>query len=248
MTDIQPHIQCRAEDAAKYAILPGDPQRVERVKRFLTDAREIAFNREYKSVVGYYKGVRIIVVSTGIGGASTGIAVEELRNIGVKSMIRIGSCGSLQENVRLGDLIIVNGAVRDEGTTKAYVESIYPAIPDTELMCAAIEAAKSKGIVYHVGRARSHDSFYTEKEEQIDNYWTGKGILGADMETAALFTIGGLRGIRTASVLNTVVEYKGDLKEEINQYVDGAARMAKGEENEILVALEACVRLENMQN
>lgn len=246
MTNLQPHIQCGMEDTAKYAVLPGDPQRVERIKKFLTDVREIAFNREYKSIIGYYKGVKIIVVSTGIGGASTGIAVEELRNIGVQAMIRIGSCGALQEDVHLGELIIVNGAVRDEGTTKAYIDSIYPAIPDTDLLCAVIDAAKSRGVPYHVGRARSHDSFYTEREEQIDEYWSKKGILGADMETAALFTIGGLRGIKTASILNTVVEYEGDLKDEINQYVDGADLMAQGEENEIITALEACARLESM--
>lgn len=245
MKNLQPHIQCSMEDAAKYAILPGDPQRVERIKKFLTDIREIAFNREYKSILGYYKGVKVMVVSTGMGGASTGIAVEELKNIGVEVMIRIGSCGALQQDVHLGDLIIVNGAVRDEGTTKAYIDSIYPAIPDTDLLCTVIDAAKAQGISYHVGRARSHDSFYTEREDEIDQYWAQKGILGADMETAALFTIGGLRGIKTASILNTVVEYDGDLKEEINRYVDGASLMAQGEENEILTALEACLRLEH---
>lgn len=247
MTNLQPHIQCGEEDAAKYAVLPGDPQRVDRIGKFLTDVKEIAFNREYKSIVGYYKGVRIIVVSTGIGGASTGIAVEELKNIGVESMIRIGSCGALQKNIHLGDLIIVNGAVRDEGTTKAYIESIYPAIPDTELLYTVIDVAKTEGVPFHVGRARSHDSFYTENESRIDAYWAECGILGADMETAALFTIGGLRGLKTASVLNTVVECDGNLQEDISHYVNGETLMAQGEEREILVALEAFVKMEHMK-
>ena len=95
MKNLQPHIRCSEEDAALYAILPVEPQRVDRFKEYLTDAKEIAFNREHKSVSGYYKGVRVMAVSTGMGGASTAIAVEELSHIGVKAMIRIGSCGGM---------------------------------------------------------------------------------------------------------------------------------------------------------
>ncbi|MDD2979610.1 MAG: nucleoside phosphorylase [Hespellia sp.] len=242
---LQPHIRCSEEDMANYAILPGDPQRVERIKEFLTDAREIAFNREHKSVVGYYKGVRIMAVSTGMGGASTGIAVEELHNIGVKAMIRIGSCGALQTGIRLGDLIIVNGAVRDEGASKAYVDDIYPAVPNTDLLNKVIDAAKEQKFPYHVGIGRSHDSFYTDREDDIDAYWAKRGVLGADMETAALFVIGGLRGVKTASILNTVVEYEGNLEDEINHYVDGANAVSDGEKKEILTALEAFVAMEH---
>lgn len=242
--DVQPHIRCRREDAAEYAILPGDPARVERVKKYLAQVKEIAFNREYKSITGYYKGVKVLVMSTGMGGASVGIAIEELKQIGVKTMIRIGSCGALQKEIHLGDLIIANGAVRDEGTSKSYVESIYPAIPDTDLVFQVIEAAKSCGVSYYVGKVRSHDTFYTEREEEIDHYWSKKGILGADMETAALFTIGSLRGIRTASILNTVNEYEVDLTEEIDAYVNGKEEAMRGEQNEIRTALEACVRME----
>lgn len=248
MRNVQPHIQCGAEDAARYAVLPGDPQRVERMKRFLAEVREITFNREYKSIIGTYKGVKIMAMSTGMGGVSTGIAVEELKQIGVEVMIRIGSCGALQPGIRLGELIIANGAVRDEGTTKAYVESVYPAIPNTELLFAVIEAARGCGVPYHVGKIRSHDSFYTEQEDQIDAYWSCKGILGSDMETAALFAIGDLRGVKTASILNTVVEMEDDLAEGINHYADGAARVMQGEENEIITALEACLSLERLQN
>ena len=95
MSTLQPHIRCSEEDAAKYAILPGDPARVDRIKEHLTDVKEIAFNREMKSISGYYKGVKVMAVSTGMGGASTGITVEELHNIGVEVMIRIGSCGAI---------------------------------------------------------------------------------------------------------------------------------------------------------
>ena len=90
---LQPHIRCGIKDSAKYALLPGDPKRIDRIKEFLTDTKEISYNREHRSISGYYKGIKIIAVSTGMGGASTGIVVEELYNIGVEVMIRIGSCG-----------------------------------------------------------------------------------------------------------------------------------------------------------
>lgn len=241
MSELQPHIRLSAEQGARYAILPGDPGRIDSIKAFLSEARELAYNRELRSADGYYKGVRVLAVSTGMGGASTGIAVEELHKIGVEYMIRIGSCGALDSRMRLGDLLIVNGAVRDEGTSKAYVESIYPAIPDTGLLMDVITAAKLARVPFYVGKARSHDSFYTDREEAIDSYWSGKGIMGADMETAALFTIGSIRGVKTASILNTVVEFGKDLANEINGYVDGEAAMKQGESNEILVALESIV-------
>jgi len=245
MAEKQPHIRLTKEDAAKYVILPGDPKRIDHIKTFLTDAKELAYNREIRSVSGYYKGVKVLAVSTGMGGASTGIVVEELKNIGVDTFIRIGSCGALSTKIKLGDLILVNGVVRDEGTSKAYIESIYPAIPDTQLLITTIHAAKTNNISHFVGMARSHDSFYTDKEDEIDDYWSKKGVLGADMESAALFVIGSLRGLKCASILNTVVEYQQDLNENINEYVDGESIVKKGEANEIITALEAFVIQKN---
>lgn len=244
MSNLQPHIRCTEEDAALYAILPGDPQRVDRIKEYLTDAKDIAFNREHKSVSGYYKGVKVMAVSTGMGGPSTAIAIEELAHIGVKAMIRIGSCGALREGIRLGDLVIVNGAVRDDGASKSYVDSIFPAIPDTELLFDVIEAAKEQNFPYHVGIGRSHDALYSEAKGDLNEFWGSRGVLGSDMETATLFVVGGLRGVKTASILNNVVEVKGDLKDEINNYVDGASAVAEGEKREILTALEAMVALD----
>jgi uridine phosphorylase len=245
LKDIQPHIRCSSEDAAKYAILPGDPERVERVKRYLDNPVDIAYNREYKSCAGFYKGVKVMVVSTGIGGASTGIAIEELKNIGVQTLIRIGSCGALQPGIRLGDLIIGSGCVRDDGASKAYIKKEYPAVPDTELLISLIESARDLQYNYHCGVIRSHDSFYTDREEEIDSYWAEKGVLGSDMESSALFVIGGLRKLKTASVLNVVVENDGKLDDGINSYVNGEGATALGEKREILTALEAIKKLEN---
>jgi uridine phosphorylase len=245
MTDnLQPHIRCGIQDGAEYAILPGDPGRVDRIKMYLEDTREIAYNREFKTISGLYKNVRILVTSTGIGGPSTGIAVEELKNIGVRTMIRIGSCGALQKNIKLGSLVIPSGAVRNEGTSDTYIERGYPAVPDTDVLFSLISSAKKLGFTYHCGRVRSHDSFYTDNEDNIDAFWSEKGILAADMESASLYVIGGLRGIRTASVLNVVVEYGKDLESGINEYVEGERAASAGEGNEILAALEAIASLD----
>lgn len=240
---LQPHLQLDQTVNAQCALLPGDPARLDHIATFLDEVSELAYNREFRSLRGLYKGLPILAVSTGIGGASAGIAVEELHNIGVKAMIRIGSCGALQPKVRLGDLVIVNGAVKDDGASKTYSQAIFPAIPDTDLLIACIEAAKDLKCPYHVGIARSHDSFYTDREAEIGACWSTQGVLGADMETAALFTIAHLRGVKAASILNNVVAYEQDTAESISSYVDGANLAMQGERNEILTALEALHRL-----
>ena len=127
----QPHLRLDSAHSAVSALLPGDPARLDRIKSFLTDVTGLAYNREFRSLVGTYQGARVLAVSTGIGGASAGIAVEELHALGVKNMIRIGSCGALQPQVKLGDLILVSGAVRDDGASKAYIDPIYPAVADS---------------------------------------------------------------------------------------------------------------------
>lgn len=244
MESLQPHIQLGKDLQIKYALMPGDPARLDRIAPFLENVTELKFNREYRSLSGTYKGVPILAISTGIGGASAGIAVEELHNIGVEAMIRIGSCGSLQPQVKVGDIIIVNGAVRDDGASKTYIDAMFPAVPDAQLMLYCMEAAKEQNFQYHVGIARSHDSFYTDDEEVIDAYWSKQGVLGCDMETAALFTIGHLRGVKTASILNNVVAYEQDTSESIGSYVDGENLAMEGERHEILTALEAFYKLE----
>lgn len=241
---LQPHIQLDESHHIKYAILPGDPARVDRIAKFFDDPVELAFNREFKSIKGLYKGVPVLALSTGIGGASMTIAIEELRQIGVTHLIRIGSCGALKKGIGLGDLIIVNGAVRDDGASNTYVDAVYPAIPDTDLLIRVIECAKDAGYRYHVGIARSHDSFYIDDEEEVSKFWAEKGVIGSDMETSALFTVGRLRGLKTASILNNVVLWGEDTADSIGSYADGENLTAKGEEAEILTALNVFASLE----
>lgn len=245
--DIQPHIRCCNKDAARYAIMPGDPERVDRVKLFLENPVDLAYNREFKSCSGFFKGVKIMVVSTGIGGASTAIVVEELKNIGVETLIRIGSCGALQKNIKLGELIIAKGAIREDGTSKAYVDNAYPAVADPFVLMSLIESAKELNFIYHSGLIRSHDALYADNGSELENYWRQKGVLGSDMETAALFVVGGIRNLRTASVLNVVVESEENLEQGINSYVKGENKTTLGEKNEIIIALEAIVKLEKIR-
>lgn len=241
----QPHIALDDSLNIHYAIMPGDPGRIERIASQMEDVRELEYNREFRSICGTYKGVRILAISTGIGGCSAGIAVEELNNIGVRAMIRIGSCGALQSNIGLGDLIVVSGAVRDDGASKAYLPEIYPAYADIELLSCIIDSAKELKLKWHEGLAHSHESFYHEENDAQSAFWSSKGVLGADMESAALFTIARLRGVKAASILNNVVLYGQDTADAIADYGDGAKLTAEGEFNEIHLALEAMYKLDS---
>ena len=128
MGALQAHIRLSEDMGFHYAVLAGDPARISRVAEFLENVEELACNREFRSLCGTYKGVKVLAMSTGIGGASMGIAVEELRNIGVEAAIRIGSAGSYQAHIGLGELILASGAVRDDGASKAYVPESFPAV------------------------------------------------------------------------------------------------------------------------
>lgn len=252
-----PHIQLDESINATAAILPGDPARVDVIASYLEDVKEETFNREYKSVTGTYKGKRILAISTGMGGGSTAICIEELADLGVTDMIRIGSCGALQSHLSLGELVVCDKAVCDDGTSQSYLnyfkyaapelneknavcaEEIEYAYADEKLMNACVEASKSMGFAHTVGATRSHDGLYLKRKPELDEFYSTKGVYGSDMETAALLAVAKVRGVRAASILNVVVEWKKDLKEGIGNYKDGADAAAQGEKNEILAALEA---------
>lgn len=241
----QPHILCESNDISEYVILPGDPDRVLRVGMFLDSYEEIAYNREFRTITGHYRGVPITVTSTGIGGPSATIAVEELASCGAKYMIRIGSAGAVQSNIKLGDLIICSGAVREDGATNMYISPNYPAIPDIKLTNSILNICEELGYSHHCGIVRSHDSFYIDDEDKIMEHWNKKNILGSDMETSSLFVLGQLRRIKTASILNTVVEYKSDIKEGIENYAMEGIGSTEGERREIILALETFYRIHN---
>ena len=240
----QAHIQLDETVNAPCALMPGDPKRVDVIASCLENVEELTFNREYRSIVGTYKGMRVIGISTGMGGSSVAIAVEELKNIGVHTMMRIGSAGALQEGIKLGDLVICEGAVRDDGASKCYIDPIYPAVPDYRLINHCVEAAKDLGFRHHVGVILSHESFYYDEDAQDCEKWSRKGVLATDFETAALYTVGRLRGVHTASILNNVVLWGENTEDSIGSYQGGEDATAVGEKREVLTALEAMYRLE----
>lgn len=237
------HIRLEDTNRIKNALLPGDPARIDRIAQHLEQPRELAYNREFRSIKGVYKGIEVLAVSTGIGAPSTAIAVEELAAAGVTNMIRIGSCGALQKGMHVGDLVLVSGAVRDEGASKIYIDTAYPAVADFDLLSACREAAEEGKLPYHIGIARSHDSFYVDNKEEAYAFWRTKGVIASDMETAGLYVVGRLRGVKCASILNVVVESGEDIQEQINQYTDGEDMAAQGETREILTALNAFVKM-----
>ncbi|EGU35941.1 uridine phosphorylase [Vibrio ichthyoenteri ATCC 700023] len=237
----QPHIGVDESQVAPLMIVCGEPERANRIASLFDEAAMVSENREYRIFTGQYKGVPVSVCSTGIGAPSMIIAVEELKQCGVTHIIRVGSAGAMQTGIQLGELIVAEGAVRDEGGSKSYIGAAYPAYASFSLLTALNGYLAKQTTPYYFGTVRSHDSFYTDDEESICQYWNKKGILGADMETSALFVVGRLRGLHVASILNNVVLYQQDVKEGVDQYVNEAASMMQGERLASLAALEALI-------
>ncbi len=208
----QYHIACGPEDVAKSVLLPGDPERVGKITSLWESAKEIASHREYHTMTGKYKGVPITCTSTGIGSPSLGIAVEELSRIGVDTFIRVGTCGALQKDMKIGDVVISTGAVRFDGASKDYVTPEYPAIAHYQVVEALIQSAKDLQIPYHVGITASADSFYCGQgrpgyngylpsfKEHILSDMVKAGVKNFEMEVSCLLTLTSLFGKRGGAV------------------------------------------------
>jgi len=208
------HIAISPGQAGEYAILPGDPGRVEEIARRLTKPVFVAENREYKTFAGELAGKRVCVTSTGIGGASAAIAVEELIKCGVNTFIRVGTCGGMQPDVQPGDVVIASAAIRAEGTSREYLPDGYPACADFDVTIALRHAAEASGLRYHTGVVHSKDSFYGQTEPDTMptagrlnanwNMYVCSGCLASEMEAAALFSVGQVRRVRVGAVLTVI--------------------------------------------
>ena len=195
----QYHIQVGKGDVGRYVILPGDPKRCKKIARYFDDARLIADSREYTTYTGYLDGVKVSVTSTGIGGPSASIAMEELVMSGADTFIRIGTCGGMQLNVKSGDVVIASGAIRMEGTSREYAPIEFPAVADIRVTNALMQAADELEQKYHIGVVQSKDSFYGQHSpetkpvsyELINKWeaWKRLGCLASEMESAALFVV-----------------------------------------------------------
>ncbi len=217
----QYHVELAKGDVGRYVILPGDPGRVETIAAFLDHPAKVASHREYVTYTGALDGVKVSVTSTGIGGPSAAIAVEELIAAGADTFIRIGTAGMIQDYFNLNDCIIATGAVRDEGTTRQYIPLAYPAVAHYQVVAALQYAAEKCGKVSHIGIVQSKDAFYGEAEpESMPNEdmllsqwkaWKRGQVLASEMEAAALFVVSSIRKARAGCVLNN----RGDMKETI---------------------------------
>ncbi len=205
------HVNLKKGDIGSYVILPGDPKRCEKIAAYLEDARLIADHREYVTYTGYLEGKKVSVTSTGIGGPSAAIAMEELANIGAEYFIRVGTCGGMQPEVESGDLVIATAAVRNEGTSREYAPIEYPAAADFQVTEALVAGAKRLGARYHLGVVQCKDSFYGQHDpgskpafaelEAKWEAWLRMGCLASEMESAALFTVAGYRRVKCGTVL-----------------------------------------------
>ena len=160
----QYHIQVTKGEVGRYVILPGDPKRCVKIAQYFDNPVLIADNREYITYTGTLDGVKVSVTSTGIGGPSASIAMEELYRCGADTFVRIGTCGGMQTEIKSGDIVIATAAVRMEGTSREYAPIEYPAVANLDVTNALVEAAKEKRFVYHTGVVQSKDSFYGQHE------------------------------------------------------------------------------------
>lgn len=208
------HIGVGKGDVGEYVILPGDPKRCALIAKYFDEPVLVGDSREFVTYTGYLDGVKVSVTSTGIGGPSASIAMEELVKCGARTFIRVGTCGGMDINVKGGDLVIASGAIRFEGTSKEYAPIEFPAVADIEIVNALIKASKKLQFNYHVGVVQCKDSFYGQhRPETLPNSfelinkwdaWVKLGTKASEMESAALFVVASYLGVRCGSVLLAV--------------------------------------------
>lgn len=211
---LQYHIGLKDGDVGEYVILPGDPKRCEKIAKYFDDAKLVADRREFTTYTGYLNGVKVSVTSTGIGGPSASIAMEELVKVGAKYFIRVGTCGGMDLDVKSGDLVIATGAIRMEGTSKEYAPIEFPAVANYDIVTALINSAKKLDLPYHVGVVECKDSFYGQHSPELMpvNYelqnkwsaWLKLGCLASEMESAALFVVASYLKVKVGSIFLVV--------------------------------------------
>ena len=212
--ELQFHIQCKEGDVGKYCILPGDPDRCQKIAALLDNSYFVKRNREYTIYNGTLFGETVTVCSTGIGGPSAAIAMEELSRIGAHTFVRVGTCGGIATEVQAGDVIIATGAIRMEGTSREYAPIEFPAVPNYQVLHALVQAAEHLELPYHTGVVQAKDSFYGQHSpetmpvapELLNKWeaWKRLGTLASEMESAALFTVAAARGLRCGSVFSAL--------------------------------------------
>ena len=240
MQDIgtQFHIRCNPEDVGRYCFLPGDPGRCEAIASYFDNPVHIGMNREYNIYTGWLLGQKVSVCSTGIGGPSAAIAMEELHNIGVDTFIRVGTCGGIAMDVLPGDIVVATGAVRFEHTSREYAPLEFPAVPDFRIAAALESSGVSLGYRTHMGVVQCKDSFYGQHSpenspvswelQQKWKAWKRLGVKASEMESAALFVVASALGVRCGSCFHVVWNQereKAGLEMPMTEDTSGAIRV-----------------------
>lgn len=208
------HISCTASDIGRYCILPGDPGRVPAIAAYFDDAKQVAYNREYNVWTGTLLGEKVTACSTGIGGPSASIAMEELHKCGADTFIRTGTCGGIDVNVQSGDIVVATGAIRYEHTSREYAPIEFPAVADFGIVDCLVRATKALGYPLHTGIVQCKDSFYGQHDpaaspvyyelQQKWESWKRLGVKASEMESAALFVVAAALGCRCGSCFHVV--------------------------------------------
>ncbi len=233
----QYHIGLNKGDVGKYVILPGDPKRCKKIAQYFDDPKLVADNREYITYTGYLNGEKVSVTSTGIGGPSAAIAMEELVNVGAEVFIRVGTCGGMQLDVKGGDLVIATGAIRMEGTSKEYAPIEFPAVANLDVVNALVKASENLGYTHHTGVVQCKDSFYGQHSPEIKpvsyelmnkwEAWKRLGCLASEMESAALFIVASYLGVKVGSVFLTVANQEREKQNLENPVVHDTEKAIK---------------------
>ena len=227
-------------DVGKYILLPGDPFRTDVVAAHFESPEVKAHNREFRTITGFYKGVRVSTVSTGVGSPSAAIATHELIDLGAEVILRIGSTAAIQPKIQRGDLIISTGVVRDDGVSATYVPDGFPCVPDfllTQLLVNTCESMKDElGYEYHLGLNACDDAYYVEDESQRIKRLAALGCLNIDMESSIVLNLCLLRVVRAAFIAAVSENLANDVG-----YLEKNDALKKGIEDEIQVALETIV-------
>jgi uridine phosphorylase len=239
----QPHLLVEEGDLADVALLPGDPGRVDRIARQCSDVALVAENREYKVVNARYGDRDVTICSTGIGAPSAAIAAEELAAVGVDTLLRVGTCGALQADLEIGDMVVASGAAKDEGTTPRYESRSIPAVADHEVVSALVDVSRERSETVQVGPVATDDAYYAETDEYV-TAWEEAGLLAVEMEAAALCSLARRKGMRAGAICTVdgnLVE--GTQKGETDEGEELPEKARNNVERAITVALEATRKL-----
>ncbi len=233
------HIHCAPGEVGRYVILPGDPGRCASIAALFDDAKKIAQNREFTTYTGSLLGVPVSVCSTGIGGPSASIAMEELHKLGADTFIRTGTCGGIDLDVKSGDIVVATGAIRFEHTSLEYAPIEFPAVPDFGLTSSLLEASRALGYRTHAGVVQCKDSFYGQHSPEASpvyyellqkwESWKRLGVKASEMESAALFVVAAALHVRCGSCFHVVWNQereKAGLDQDMSEDTSAAVKVA----------------------